>query len=186
MEADWEFEVGGDAPVIEAWWPGFVDLHLNPEQVFQLVEAVELPSLGPALLEVNDGASPVWTSKCGVWTRNDPEYFDPDELDAPEGGTIHAHGCWIDLLPKTGQQWPGPAMAEAACRQWCACLRSLPLRSCRADLIVRRAFFLPDRMGLGITAYLTACGVTAIEAQAVLQQALTPFAHVLRGQSTLQ
>ncbi len=32
MEADWEFEVGGDAPVIEAHWPGFVDLRQNPEQ----------------------------------------------------------------------------------------------------------------------------------------------------------
>ena len=26
MEADWEVEVGGGAPVIEAFWPGFVDL----------------------------------------------------------------------------------------------------------------------------------------------------------------
>ena len=26
MEADWELEIGGDAPVIEADWPGFVDL----------------------------------------------------------------------------------------------------------------------------------------------------------------
>jgi hypothetical protein len=30
MEADWEFEVGGDAPVIDALWPGFVDLRLSP------------------------------------------------------------------------------------------------------------------------------------------------------------
>jgi hypothetical protein len=28
LEADWEFEVGGDAPVIDALWPGFVDLRL--------------------------------------------------------------------------------------------------------------------------------------------------------------
>ena len=26
MEADWEFEVGGEAPVIEASWEGFIDL----------------------------------------------------------------------------------------------------------------------------------------------------------------
>ena len=31
MEADWEFEVGGDAPVIEALWAGFVDLRSQPD-----------------------------------------------------------------------------------------------------------------------------------------------------------
>jgi hypothetical protein len=40
MEADWEFEVGGDAPVIEAPWPGFVDLRLHPERAWQLSEAL--------------------------------------------------------------------------------------------------------------------------------------------------
>jgi len=39
MEADWEFEVGPDtaglaAPVIDACWPGFVDLRHNPERAW--------------------------------------------------------------------------------------------------------------------------------------------------------
>ena len=44
MEADWEIEVGGKAPVIEARWPGFVDLRLHPERASQFPEAAELPA----------------------------------------------------------------------------------------------------------------------------------------------
>ena len=32
MEADWELEIGGDAPVIEAHWTGFVDLRADPSE----------------------------------------------------------------------------------------------------------------------------------------------------------
>ena len=30
MEADWEVEIGGGAPVIDACWDGYVDLRFNP------------------------------------------------------------------------------------------------------------------------------------------------------------
>jgi len=39
MEADWEVEVGGGSPVIEALWPGFVDLRLYPERIGEIQEA---------------------------------------------------------------------------------------------------------------------------------------------------
>ncbi len=62
MEADWEFEIGGGAPVIEAWWPGFVDLRRNLASIADIPEAVEVPALGDVLIRLNGHSSPVWTT----------------------------------------------------------------------------------------------------------------------------
>ena len=137
MEADWEFEVGGDAPVIEACWPGFIDLRLNPQRARDLPEAVRFPALAAVLETLNSRTSSVWTSKCDFWPTLDADTFDPDELDAAPASCAHAVGCYIDLLPGGGQQWFHPHLAEGACRQICSILRQAPMRmlpgrSCRS------------------------------------------------------
>lgn len=182
MEADWEFELGPDAaglaaPVIEARWAGFVDLQHEPERAGNLLEAGQLPGLAQTLVKLNAAASPVWTSKCDVWPRLEKGEFDPDELDAQPGHFAHAMGCYIDLLPRDGRKWLQPEMAAAECKQVCAHLRAIPLRCCRADLVIRRAIVTPDPSdqeipGLGVTAYLTSCGDSEAEAQRMLQAAL--------------
>ena len=53
MEADWEVEIGGDAPVIDAQWPGLVDLRANPERVCEIAEASAFPPLADLLLALN-------------------------------------------------------------------------------------------------------------------------------------
>jgi hypothetical protein len=186
MEADWEFEVGGEGPVIEALWPGFVDLRLNPELADELTEAANFPPLPEALVRLNAEASPVWTSKCGVWVLSDPNRFDPDELDAPTGSTAYTEGIYIDLLPKKVEQWPSPEMVADSCKAWCKLFRAVSQRCCRVDLIIRRAFIHSGQFDLGVTAYLTGCGKSATEANVALQQAMGPFADVLSGPSTLQ
>ena len=186
MEADWEFEIGDGAPVIEAWWPGLVDLRRSPASVVPLPEAAELPTLGDVLILLNAASSPVWTSKSGVWTSAAAEQFDADEFDAPAGGTAHTHGCYVDLLPRGPEQWASADGVAAVCRSWSAGFHGLPLRSCRADLIIRRAFTPPERMHLGVTAYLTGSGLTSEEARDALEAALPCFADVLCAESTLQ
>jgi len=191
MEADWEFEVGGDAtvpaaPVIDALWAGFVDLRQSPERAWQLPEAAQLPALAEVLAKLNAVTSPVWTSKCDLWPHLEPDEFAPDELDAPPGCAACAMGCYIDLLPRNDQQWIVPAMAAAACKHVCSLLRAVPLRCCRVDLIIRRAFITPELMGLGITAYLTSCGKSEGKATVTLQAALAAFAGALCGHSTLE
>ena len=105
MEADWEVEMGGDAPVIEACWDGLVDLRRWPERAPLLPEAQQLPALADALMQLNSASSPVWTAKCDVWR---PPNFDIDELDAqPEQGGC-GMACYVDLLPRRDMQWPGP------------------------------------------------------------------------------
>jgi hypothetical protein len=184
MEADWEFEVSPDAaglaaPVIEAFWAGFVDLQLHPERARHLPEAAQFPALGEALARLNAADSQVWTSKCDFWPHLKPDEFDPDELDAPPGCTAHATGCFIDLLSKSDQQWTQPAMAEKACKRICGLLSAVPLRCCRVDLVIRRAFITSGVMDLGITAYLTSCGESPVAASKTLEAAVVAFADAL-------
>jgi hypothetical protein len=191
LQADWEFEVGGDAPVIDALWPGFVDLRVSPERASDLPEAGQLPGLAAALARLNSKASPVWTSKCDFWPVLEREEFDADELDAPSGCSTFAVCCYIDILPRRDHAWPLPQPAEAACRLFCGRLGSVPLRCCRVDFIVRRAVMALNcvdwgPMDLGMTAYITACGPTSAEAARTLEQALIAFADALCPSSTLQ
>ena len=183
MECDWEFEIAPDAPVIDAAWAEYVNLRAHPERTSHLPEARELPALSEALKHLNAPDSPVWTAKCDVWI---PDAFDPDELDVPPGqGTetlacYQAIACYIDLLPASGTWLTMDAIAEW-CRGLCAALRTTALRQCRADLVIRRAFLTADRTGLGVTAYLTACGATAADAQESLSAAVNVFADAVRN-----
>jgi hypothetical protein len=186
MEADWEFEIGVDATTIDSCWPGLVDLRLAPERSWDLPETGQLPALAEALARLNAADSPVWTSKCDFWPHLEPDEFDADELDAPPCRAAHAMGCYIDLLPTTDRQWALPAMAEAWCKRICGLLRAAPLRCCRADLVIRRAWIEPELMSLGITAYLTSCGASFSEARQTLQAALAAFTDAFRSRSTLE
>jgi hypothetical protein len=181
MEADWEVEIGGEAPVIQAHWTGFIDLRLAPERAQQLPESAQLPALADTLARLNAPSSPVWTSKCDVWH---PDTFDPDELDAPPGHRSCAIACYVDLLPRSDHPWPDPqdAIAQdaiAACKSLCASLRGVALRCCRADLIIRQASIAPGLLDLAVTAYFTACGSTSEDAAAALASALAAFVDSL-------
>jgi hypothetical protein len=186
MEADWEFEVGGDAPVIDALWSGFVDLQLTPARAWKLAEEAELPALAATLERLNSQPSPVWTSKCDYWPRLHPGEFDSDELDAPPGSSAHGAGCYIDLLARGDREWSLPHLAEAFCKRSCGVLALVPMRCCRVDFIIRRAMIAPELIDLGVSAYITACGPTAVEAKGTLESALAIFADALCPHPTLQ
>jgi len=176
MQADWEFEIGGDAPVIDASWNGFDDLREHPERARELPEACEFPALADVLRRLNTPDSPVWTSKCDFFSGLTAAEFDADELEASPGDALSAVGCYIDLLPANEEEWVDPRAAGAACERTCACLRSITLRGCRADFVIRRAIVKPERACLGITAYFTACGTDRGAALSILEAALNASA----------
>jgi len=189
MEADREIEIGGESPVIESHWPGFVDLRLHPERASQLSEAAALPALAEALEVLNSATSPVWTSKCDVWPVVDLAGLDSDELDAPPGFATHAISGYIDLLPRNQRKWDLPAKAAADCKDLCSLLHAVPLPCCRVDLVARQAIVnsvaqTAASMELGITAYISACGRTHAEAAATFQSVLAGFACILSAPST--
>jgi hypothetical protein len=173
MEADWEVEIGGDAPIIETHWPGFVDLRLEPERAALLSETHQLSALAGALVRLNAAGSAVWTSKCDVFV---PDQFDPDELDAPRDRSLRAVACYIDFLPKEEAPWSAVEVAESACRLICERLHAMPLHSCRADLVIRRALVAGETASLGVTAYITAAGSDDPAAAVAMAAALAAFA----------
>ena len=176
MEADWELELGGDAPVIDAHWSGLVDLRSAPERAAELPEAMQQPGLAEALKKLNGAGSPVWTAKCDAWPVAE---FDVDELDAPRDAAWSAVACYIDLLSSDPDAWSALADAEAWCKTACARLRAVPMRCCRVDLVVRRAVLRAGCEALGVTAYLTACGATDETAAESLRASLTAFADAI-------
>ena len=111
MEADWEVEIGGGAPIIDACWPGLIHLQSAPKRAAELPEAADLPGLAEALVRLNGSRSPVWTSKCDVWPVLDATDIDAGELDAPQEEATFAWACYIDLVPLNGS-WPSLATEE--------------------------------------------------------------------------
>jgi hypothetical protein len=179
MEADWEFEIGGDAPVIDALWPGFVDLRANPELSQSFPECMSFPALAHALAALNSAGSPVWTSKCDFWPQLQPGEFDSDELDAPSGWGTHGAGCYIDVLSTHEGQWRNREAASSECENAVKSLHAYPLRCGRVDLVIRSALAAPGRLELGITVYITACGPSAGQALAALEASLAAFVNAL-------
>jgi hypothetical protein len=181
LQADWEFELGEDAPLIDAHWPGFVDLRRQPEHVDQIAEASQFSGLADVLVALNDARSPVWSSKCDVWDVGD---FDVYELDAPPELVTTAVACYIDLLAKNERAWATPELAERACRAICDKLSAVPLRGCRADLVIRTARISADNYTLGLTVYLVGCGASDDAARVQLSHALAAFVGSLQAAPT--
>lgn len=186
MEIDWEVEVGGGAPVIEALWSGFVDLRRSPERLGKIAEAAAFPALADLLRTLNGPASPLWTAKCDLWEP------DPAELAIPEmtspaavsdaGVQVAALACYVDLLPVEGRVFAQWKEAEGFCREWVARLELLPLPGCRVDLIVRQAIAGEDE-GFGVTVYFSGTGKDQSTAAEALSAALAAFAGSIPASS---
>jgi hypothetical protein len=175
MEADWELEIGGNAPIIEAHWPGFVNLRDEPERISEIAETKELPGLVEVLARLNSKHSPVWTAKCDVF---DPGEIDPDELSSTSEEATFAISSYIDVLMRSDCVWNSPLEAERTCRSICARLQEIPMRGCRVDIVVREAR-IRDINILGATVYSTGCGRAHQEAKDRLRGCMSALAEVM-------
>jgi hypothetical protein len=176
MEADWEIEIGGGAPLIEIDWQGFVDLTNAPELVGALSEIVSLPCLASALLRLNAKASPIFTTKCDAWPI---DVTDPLEFDAEAAGAGHGFACYIDLLARSPAAWLDLEKVRLWCRELCEALHAVSLQSCRTDLVLREAVGKAVSSTMGVTAYLAACGPTRESAKERLGLALASFVDAI-------
>ena len=168
-------EIGGDAPVIEAYWPGFVNLRDEPWRVNEIAETQALPGLAEALIRLNGSKSPIWTCKTDVF---EPDTVDPDEHSATNDETKFAIAAYIDVLMRSDQIWDFPSKAEQDCRKLCSGLHEVPLRCCRVDIVIRRSLVATVN-DLGVTIYLTGCGATFKDAKDRLAECLGAVARVI-------
>ncbi len=177
MEADWEVEVGGGAPVIEALWPGFVDLRSTPERISEIAEAVVFSPLARLLLKLNSAGSPLWTAKCDLWEPVAGEMA--GESAAPlDGAARAALACYVDLLPLDGMVFARWQQAEAFCRDYVTRLLALNLPECSVELVVRVAI-AGHAEGFGVTAYLSATGPGRSSAADALGRLLASFVDAI-------
>lgn len=170
MEADWSVEVGGDSPVIEASWSGFVDLRRFPKKIDELEEVRRFPPLGWALTELNSFGSAIWTSKCDVWSMIAVN-IDPDEMDATPEDMKSGRACYLDILLREKTFFSSFERQERWVRGLTQRLKAIAIPKVRVDLVVRRAF-TENRRGFGLTVYCAACGPDPEAAKASLEEAL--------------
>ena len=187
MDIDWEVEIGGDAPVLEAHWPGLIDLRNFPERVDEIQELTLLPLLKEFLLVLNSEKSPVWTSKCDAWR--------------PAPGTI---ACYIDLLPREAQLFADWRALEAFCRELAQRIEpnSLRLRSGNSEAchglvvsdaatevrtinLVIRSALIDCQQGFGITSYFSAVGSDSADSESVMRTAMATFSNLFLGEDFL-
>jgi hypothetical protein len=166
MEADWEVEIGGGAPVIEAEGPGWINLRTQPERVSEIAEAAGFAALRKLLTALNGPASPWWTSKCDLWQE--------------ETGEL---ACYVDLLPQEGRVFSEWQQAESFCRAFVARLEAVRVgkvgsAEASVDLVIRAAV-AGEAEGFGVTAYLSARGTDGADAAAALAAAMDAFADAL-------
>ena len=178
MEADWEVEIGGDAPLLDTCWPGLIDLREHPDAVNSMPEVQQLPALGQILQILNRASSPVRTSKCDIWQLAE---IDPLEFELPGEAGMVALACYIDLLKAESPPWLSHEETVEWSKSLCVRLQSCPLRGCRADLIVRTAICKGTLNGFGVTAYLSAAGADPNHARRQLSIALIAFADTVCG-----
>lgn len=187
MEIDWEVEVGGDAPVIEAHWAGFVDLRAQPHRITDISEATNFPRLADLLSALNSKQSRVWTSKCDVWE--------------PEPGSV---ACYIDILPVSEGVFDNLQGAERFSRELAARLASStaitdyahssrhPILAEDAGvesqasivLVIRAATTERAAEGFGVTAYLSATPSGSFDAKTALAAAMDAFSNAVLALSS--
>ena len=172
MEADWSAEIGGDAPVIDTGWPGWVDLASDAASVDLLSEVRSFSPLGTALRTLLHSCAILRSTKCDFWMDDlASEAADPD-AQCPEDESCHRlAACYVDLLPQHLAAWTQFVTVERWTRAFVSSLRPEHCPHARAEIILREASS-PPVSGFGISLYLRGCGTTDASARAALERAL--------------
>jgi hypothetical protein len=183
MDADWEVEIGGGAPVIEAHWAGFIDLRRHPERIGEIAEARAFPPLADLLIRLNSPGSPVWTSKCDVWN--------------PEADGL---ASYVDLIPCQESIFGEWQRCEGLCRALVEHVRAhtahaaeeLPGRypilvthdepgsGASITLVVRQAT-AGQAEGFGITAYFSTETESSPSAGTAIADMMVAFSNALQS-----
>ena len=157
MEADWAVEIGPDAPSIDVPWEGFVYLRNHSSGAIQMVpEAAGHPALFNALFALNSQNSPVFTSKCDLWTM-DQEEIDVYEFAARPETARRGFASYLDVLLLDQEKYQSFEFHQCWVRLITEQLHSRTLASCRVDLVVRAAT-VHSECGYGLTIYAAGYG----------------------------
>jgi hypothetical protein len=174
VEADWSVEIGAGLAVIEADWPGFVDVRRHPFRLAEIAEANAYPALRDVLIELNDPFSRMFSVKSDVWALETGE-IDADEFGCTVSETRAGLASYVDLVLLDDLLFSAFAWHERWVRAATDRLHVLELSGGRVELVVRVAV-VGGREGFGVTLYAAGCGVDTQAARRAWQQVLSASA----------
>lgn len=182
MEADWAAEIGPRLDHIDPAWAGFIDLRTCPDAAEQVPETAASAELRDALALLNAPDSPVFTSKCDVWTLASDE-LDPWEYDFPPGEPRTGLAVYIDLIARDPEVFLSFERHEYWVRNTALRLRALPITGGRADLVIRAALD-GEHAGFGVTLYAAGCGCDASAAKSAWEAILRATVAATMSEAT--
>ncbi len=140
MQADFSFELGGDAPALEIPWSSddphvrYYDLKTHPELVQKIPEAAAYPELGAFLSRISAAEFPLATAKCDAWASNEVA---PDE----EIFGDHKFVSYVDLVFVDERERCSFEKHEAFAKELCRLLGQAPEIAATVELVIRNCYY---------------------------------------------
>jgi hypothetical protein len=164
MQADYEIELGPDAPALEVPWRSpegsvrYFDLRERPELLLEISEAAANPELARFLSAVNSSRSHFQSAKCDSWLS--------DEISEAEAvyESKWKFASYVDLIFADPSAQADLERHRTTTSELAKLLSKAPEVSAAADFIVRRCYFhrTPEletsEDGYCITFYLSGYG----------------------------
>ncbi len=177
MLAEFDVEIGGDAPTLAVPWSSgdgsssFVDLSENLALIDQIPETRD-SAWREALLQLNAPASHYMTAKCDLWTTQ--ELSGEEEIFEARW----KHGSYLDLLRRELEERREFAPCELAMRRWVRELRSLEPDNASVAIVLR-ACEVWGHPGHYWTLFISGYGETGIAAHEAWSAALDAVMRTL-------
>ncbi len=172
MLAEWSAACGADDPAMVVPWSGpsdsggtvcFLDLRAEPFDLAEVAEAEQYPSLRRALRSLNATRSPVFTSKCDVWTLSPEEGGEKLEslrleLDLDDDNVAFGLSSYIDILWRERSVFASAHIASERLARLTRRAARLPHNEAAFEAILRPAVVdtRAPLEGFGASLYVTA------------------------------
>lgn len=141
-----------------------------------LPETAASPVLTQWLITLNQAASPVFTSKCDIWSLSADE-IDPLEFDAVREDAKQGLACYIDIVARPASLFSSFHAHEIWVRSVTHEMHQAKLRQARSELVVRQAS-VHEQDGYAVTLYVAACGATEDAVRSIFGTALETAATI--------
>jgi hypothetical protein len=141
MQAEYEVELGPDAPALEVPWRSpdgavrYFDLRARPELLLEISEAASNPELARFLSAINSVRSHFQSAKCGSWLSN--EITEAEAIFEAKW----KFASYVDLISANAAAQSDFAVHRTTASKLAQLLGKAPEVSAAAEFIVRRCYF---------------------------------------------
>lgn len=165
----------------------FLDLRAEPFDLGEVAEADQYPTLRRALRSLNAPRSPVFTSKCDVWTLSPEDGGEKLEslrleLDLDDDEVAFGHSSYIDVLWRERSVFASAHVATGRLARLARRAARLPHTEAAFEAVLRPAVvdLRGPLEGFGATLYVTAVAGDPETAQSRWEAALDSLVALLR------